>query len=135
MLPKRKFIRKLHRRPEEEPSNNSQPGTLLERLRSTDSSLVEEALAYINSMCSLPDNSEQLPILAELVTLLRRSGTAGIYQSLYALANLVDIEPTIVPKLFQLGLAEALRLLNSGDAQLLKPILSLMTSLHGLIPA
>ena len=39
-----------------------------------------------------------------------------------------------MPKLCQLGLAKALVQLNSSDMQLLKPILALMTALHGRLP-
>jgi len=70
-----------------------------------------------------------------LLAILHRGPTAVIYQGLYALANLVDLEPAIVPKLCQLGLAKALVQLNSGDMQLLKPILTLMTALHGRLPS
>lgn len=57
-----------------------------------------------------------------------------VYQCLYALGNLIELEPRLVPRLFQFGIAKALTQLNSGDAQLLKPILSMMSALHGVIP-
>ena len=69
-----------------------------------------------------------------MLAILHRGPTAVIYQCLYALSNLVDLEPAIVPKLCQIGLAKALVQLNSGDMQLLKPILSLMIALHGRLP-
>ena len=65
---------------------------------------------------------------------MEKGSTSIVYQCLYALANLIDIESRLVPKLFQFGLAKSLTQLNSGDAQLLKPILTLMTSLRGYIP-
>lgn len=135
MLPKRKFIKKRHRKPEQETDLPvTQPTTLLERLHSGEPTLIEEALAYISSLCVLADTPELLPLLAELVAILHKGPTAAVYQCLYALANLIELDGAIVPQLLQLGLAKALVQLNSGDLQLLKPILTLMTELHGLLP-
>lgn len=135
MLPKRKFIKKTHRRPEEPQNNNNpEPGSLLEKLRSSDPHQTEEALAYISSMCTFNETPEIVPLLAEMVAILIRGPVASTYQCLYALANIIEVEPSIVIKLFQLGLEKALTQLNSNDPQLLRPILSLMGSLHGLMP-
>jgi hypothetical protein len=135
MLPKRKFIKKQHRRQEEEEAMDAAPPTsLLERLHSSDPNHIEEALAYISSMCLVEDTPGMVPLIAELVSILHKGPTANVYQCLFALANLIDIEPRLVPGLFQLGLSKALTQLNSADTQLLRPILALMTSLHGNLP-
>lgn len=135
MLPKRKLIKKAHRRPEETEENVSlQTGSILESLHSRDPNSTEEALVYISSMCSVKDITELVPLMAEMVSILIRGPTSSIYQCLYALSNLIDLEPSIVPQLFQLGISKALTHLNSNDNQLLRPILTLMTSLHGRLP-
>jgi hypothetical protein len=85
-------------------------------------------------MCEFTDDGESIPLLAELIAILQRSHNALIYQSLYALANLIEVEPNIVPRLFQFGLDKALLALNSNDKDLLKPILVLMTTLYSYVP-
>ena len=57
-----------------------------------------------------------------------------MYQCLYGLANLVELDQSIVPRLFQIGLHTALLRLDSNDKDLLRPILGLMGTLHGLLP-
>ena len=85
-------------------------------------------------MCFLQDSAQSLGLLAELIGILQKGSQSMVYQCLYAVANLVEVNGNIVVQLFQLGLATTLAGLNSNDMQLLKPILALMTAIHGLIP-
>lgn len=92
MLPKRKLIKKRHRRPEEPEQNvNMETASIVEILHSGDPNATEEALVYISSMCSVKDLAEILPLLAEMVAILIRGPTSSIYQCLYALSNLIDL--------------------------------------------
>ena len=85
-------------------------------------------------MCALPQSPEDLVLIAELISILHKGSSSSVYGCLYGLANLVEIEPKVVPKLFELGLDKALIQLNSNDKDLLRPIIELMTLLHSYLP-
>lgn len=92
MLPKRKFIKKRHRRTEEANENNNfQPTSIIEKLRSVDSNLVEEALAFVASMCVLPPSPEDIVLVVEMFSILQKGPNSTIYSCLYALANLIEV--------------------------------------------
>jgi len=76
----------------------------------------------------------QLAILTEMINILYQGNNALIYQCLFALGNLCEIDSELAPRLFQLGLAKALVQLKSTDQDLLKPIMVLMIALHDNIP-
>lgn len=76
----------------------------------------------------------EIAILTEMISILYQGNNGLVYQCLYALGNLCDIEPQTVARLFQLGLDKALLQLKSADKDLLKPIMVLMIALHDQIP-
>lgn len=114
--------------------SETQPRTLLERLRSVDSNIREQALTHIASMCAFSGTQMETAILAEMITVLYQGNNSLVYQCLFALANLCEIEETVIPKLFQMGLDKALVQLNSADKDLLRPIMVLMIALHDSLP-
>ena len=50
---------------------------------------MEDALAYISSMCELSQTPEVVALLEEMVAILNRGPDVGAYQCLYGLANLI----------------------------------------------
>jgi len=91
-------------------------------------------LTYIASLCSFNINHTEVAILAEMIGILYQGNNALIYQCLFALANLCEIEAKVTSRLFELGLDKALIKLNSADKDLLKPIMVLMIALHDSLP-
>lgn len=90
MLPKRKFIKKRHRSTEEANENNNlQPTSLIEKLKSVDSNVVEEALAFVASMCVLPPSPEDIVLIVEMLSILHKGPNSAIYSCLYGLTNLI----------------------------------------------
>jgi hypothetical protein len=90
MIPKRKLIKKRHRKPEStEEVAQVPPTNILDKIRSGDTNQIEEALAFVSSMCTFEDTADEIALLAELVTLLKRGPNSVIYLALYGLANLI----------------------------------------------
>jgi hypothetical protein len=135
MLPKRKLIRKQYVRPENaNEGQESAPTALFDKLKSVDTAIREEALAYISSLCTFADGTNEIAILAELISVLYQGGTSLVHQCLFAIANLCEISTWVTPLLFKMGLDKALIQLNSNDKNLLKPIMLLMTAISRNIP-
>ena len=63
----------------------------MEKIRSNDQTLIEEALVYISSLCHVDDSPELLGLMVELIGTLQKGNTSLVHQCLYALANLVEI--------------------------------------------
>ena len=52
---------------------------------------MEEALAYISSMCRVSEDNDTVALLQEMVAVLVRGPDSAAYSCLYALANMVDL--------------------------------------------
>lgn len=136
MLPKRKIIRKQYVRPNASTEGEeTAPTSLFDKLKSTDTQIKEEALAYISSMCTFGEGTNEVALLAELVVILYQESTALVHQCLFAIANLCEIAEWVTGRAFQMGLDKALLQLNSNDKNLLRPIMVLMTAVYKNIPS
>ena len=108
MLPQRK-----HQKPTQDNTEHTSPASLLEKLRSVEEGHAEEALAYVASMCLFSEGPREMALIAEIVALLRRGSQPLAHQCLYALANIAELSPSSVAKMFEFGLDKALLQLNS----------------------
>lgn len=138
MIPKRKLIKKRYTAPANSELTNDDIDidNIPEQLQAADPKVKMDAIAALANLEQFDDDFLIPSVLIDIVKILYEANSSLVHSCLFAIANICQIQPVpTIKKLFEIGLDKALMQVNSSDANLVKPMIMLMTVLSTNIPS